>query len=80
MLTILIESLIGIVLFTVVIVSVMLKNPLTSVGDYPPAIQKRCSPYCSCRTFGGGCSQLQWGRYAGTHFEMAYSVAESMQK
>ncbi|MCM1561737.1 MAG: hypothetical protein NC123_19715 [Butyrivibrio sp.] len=42
MLMILIESLIGIVLFTAVIVSVTLKNPLTSVGDYPPAIKKRC--------------------------------------
>lgn len=42
MLTILMESLIGIVLFTVIIVFVTLKNPLTSVGDYPPAIQKRC--------------------------------------
>ena len=37
-----IESLIGIVLFTAVIVSLTLKNPLTSVGDYPPAIQKKC--------------------------------------
>ncbi|MCM1046773.1 MAG: hypothetical protein NC417_14815, partial [Candidatus Gastranaerophilales bacterium] len=42
MLTIFMESLIGIVLFTAVIVSVTLKNPLTSVGDYPPAIKKRC--------------------------------------
>lgn len=42
MLTIIIESLIGIVLFTVIIVSLTLKNPLTSVGDYPPAIQKKC--------------------------------------
>lgn len=33
MLTILNESLIGIALFTVVIVSVTLKNPLTSVRD-----------------------------------------------
>lgn len=39
---VMIESLVGIVLFTVVIVSLTLKNPLTSVGDYPPAIQKRC--------------------------------------
>ncbi len=42
MLVIVIESLIGIVLFTAVIVSLTLKNPLTSVGDYPPAIQKKC--------------------------------------
>ena len=42
MLVIVIESLIGIVLFSAVIVSLTLKNPLTSVGDYPPAIQKKC--------------------------------------
>lgn len=42
MLTVLIESIIGIVLFTVIIVSLTLKDPLTSVGDYPPAIQKKC--------------------------------------
>jgi hypothetical protein len=42
MVVIMIESLIGIVLFTAVIVSLTLKNPLTSVGDYPPAIQKKC--------------------------------------
>lgn len=39
---VMIESLIGIVLFTAVIVSSTLKDPLTSVGDYPPAIQKKC--------------------------------------
>ena len=33
---VMIESLIGILLFTVLIVSLTLKNPLTSVGDYPP--------------------------------------------
>lgn len=37
-----IESLIGIVLFTAVIVSLTLKDPLTFVGNYPPAIQKKC--------------------------------------
>lgn len=42
MLTVLIESIVGIVLFTVIIVSLTLKDPLTSVGDYPPAIQKKC--------------------------------------
>lgn len=42
MLVIMIECLIGIALFTAVIVSLTLKNPLTSVGDYPPAIQKKC--------------------------------------
>lgn len=42
MLVIMIESLVGIVLFTAVIVSLALKNPLTSVGDYLPAIRKKC--------------------------------------
>lgn len=42
MLAVLIESIIGIVLFTVIIVSLTLKDPLTSVGDYPPAIRKKC--------------------------------------
>ena len=37
-----IDSLIGIVLFTVIIVIVTLKNPLTSVGDYPPAVRQKC--------------------------------------
>ncbi len=39
---VMIESLIGILLFTILIVSLMLKNPLTSVGDYPPAIREKC--------------------------------------
>lgn len=39
---ILIESLIGIVLFTIIIVTLTLKAPLISVGDYPPAIRKKC--------------------------------------
>lgn len=42
MLTILIESIIGTILFTAIIVFLTLKNPLTSVGDYPPAIRKKC--------------------------------------
>ena len=33
---VMIESLIGILLFTILIVPLTLKNPLTSVGDYPP--------------------------------------------
>lgn len=37
-----IESLIGIILFTIIIVALTLKDPLTSVGDYPPAIRDRC--------------------------------------
>lgn len=40
--TIMIESLIGIALFTVLIVSLTLKDPLASVGDYPPAIRNKC--------------------------------------
>ena len=39
---VMIESLIGILLFTILIVSLTLKNPLTSVGDYPPAIREKC--------------------------------------
>ena len=37
---ILIESLIGIVLFTIIIVTFTVNDPLTSIGDYPPAIRK----------------------------------------
>ena len=40
--TIMIESLSGIALFTVLIVSLTLKDPLASVGDYPPAIRNKC--------------------------------------
>ena len=32
---VMIESLIGILLFTILIVSLTLKNPFASVGDYP---------------------------------------------
>ena len=39
---ILIESLIGIALFTIIMVIFTAKDPLTSVGDYPPAIRKKC--------------------------------------
>ena len=39
---IIIESLIGILLFKILIVPLTLKNPLTSVGDYPPAIREKC--------------------------------------
>lgn len=35
-------SLIGIILFTIIIVALTLKNPLLSVGDYPPAVRNRC--------------------------------------
>ena len=37
-----IESIVGIVLFTLIIVPMDLKNPLAVIGDYPPAIRKRC--------------------------------------
>lgn len=39
---IVVESLVGIALFTVLIVPLTLRNPLASVGDYPPAIRDRC--------------------------------------
>ena len=39
---VLIESVVGIFLFTMIIVLVTLKNPIASVGDYPPAIRKKC--------------------------------------
>ena len=38
----LIESLIGIALFTLIVVPMGLKDPLGMIGDYPPAIKKRC--------------------------------------
>ena len=38
----LIESLIGIALFTLIIVPMDMKDPLAVIGDYPPAIRKRC--------------------------------------
>ena len=37
-----IESIVGIVLFTLIIVPMDLKDPLAVIGDYPPAIRKRC--------------------------------------
>ncbi len=39
---ILIESLIIIILFTGLILSLSLKNPIAYVNDFPPAIKKRC--------------------------------------
>jgi len=39
---VLIESVVGIFLFTIIIVLVTLKDPIASVGDYPPAIRKKC--------------------------------------
>lgn len=38
----LIECVIGIILFTVIVVALTLKNPMASIGDYPPEIKKRC--------------------------------------
>ena len=38
----LIESLIGIALFTLIVIPMDLKDPLAVIGDYPPAIRKRC--------------------------------------
>ena len=37
-----VESLIGIALFTLIVVPMDLKDPLAVIGDYPPAIRKRC--------------------------------------
>ena len=38
----LIESLIGVALFTLIVIPMDLKDPLAVIGDYPPAIRKRC--------------------------------------
>ncbi len=37
-----IECMLGIALFTFIVVPMDLKNPLAVIGDYPPAIRKRC--------------------------------------
>lgn len=37
-----IESLIGIILFTIIVVYLTLRDPLASVGDYPPKVKERC--------------------------------------
>ncbi len=39
---VLIESLIGIALFTLIVIPMDIKDPLAVIGDYPPAIRKRC--------------------------------------
>lgn len=36
------EIIIGIALFTIIIVPSVIKNPLGAISDYPPAIRKRC--------------------------------------
>ena len=38
----LIESLVGIALFTLIVIPMDIKDPLAVIGDYPPAIRKRC--------------------------------------
>ena len=38
----LIEIVIGVVLFTLIAIPLALKDPLGSIGDYPPAIRKKC--------------------------------------
>lgn len=40
--TLLIECLIGIILFAAIVILLTLKDPIGSIGDYPPAIKKRC--------------------------------------
>lgn len=40
--TLLIECMIGIILFALIVVPMTLRDPLGSVGDYPPAIKERC--------------------------------------
>lgn len=40
--TLLIECVIGTILFTAIVIPVALKNPLFIIGDYPPAIVKKC--------------------------------------
>ena len=40
--TLIIEIIIGIVLFTLIVIPGLLKDPLSSIGDYPPAICQRC--------------------------------------
>ena len=37
-----IEIIIGIILFTILIVPRVLKDPLSAIGDYPPQIRRRC--------------------------------------
>ena len=36
------ECLIGVVLFTLIVVPMTLRDPIASIGDYPPAIRERC--------------------------------------
>lgn len=36
------EIIVGIVLFTLIVVPMTAKDPLGAIGDYPPAIRRRC--------------------------------------
>ena len=38
----LVECIVGIILFTAIVVPMTAKDPLGSIGDYPPAIRRRC--------------------------------------
>jgi hypothetical protein len=38
----LIECIVGVVLFTAIAVPLTMRDPLGSIGDYPPAIRRRC--------------------------------------
>ena len=38
----LVECIVGIILFTAIVVPMTAKDPLGSIGDYPPAIRQRC--------------------------------------
>ena len=40
--TLLVECVIGIILFTVIAIPLTLKDPLAAIGDYPPAIREKC--------------------------------------
>ncbi|MCR5593463.1 MAG: hypothetical protein K6F79_06940 [Saccharofermentans sp.] len=44
-----IECLIGVLLFTLIVVPMDLKNPLGVISDYPPAIRKRCIELGLCK-------------------------------
>ena len=38
----LVECLIGIILFTIIVVPMSVKDPIGVISDYPPAIRERC--------------------------------------
>ena len=51
---VMIESLIGILLFTILIVPLTLKNPFASVGDYPPILAVVLKQFNGADTFWKG--------------------------